>query len=282
MILSGFYNYIMGSYDAEREYVTAKKAQFLFWFFIIYGIMMSLVPVVFVFTAGHERAVQGLIVSYPQLPLLVVALLMIRTRKIRTAANIMGWIAFLLSIAGYYTRPVPISGVSMAYFQFAAVVFSIFFCSYSLAVFFFAGFIIADSLYFVFLVRPVLATLDPLLQTAAYSQLFDIPIALTIVFICGLSATKIVNKALQIMQQQTAENLKQSQANENLVSTIRDVAGKLSASIERTSSVITSFSDNARTQAASVEELSATIDEISAGTESAQQATIDQNSSVTI
>ena len=192
----------------------------------------------------------------------------------------MGLFAFLMATAGLFTRPFPLSGVSIAYFQFAALSFALFFCSYSVAIFIYIGEFIITIAHYVFVTAPSLAAAPVEVQDAARSMAIDLPAALTIVFIIGLSTTKIVNRALQIMAQQTAENKKQAEANENLIVMLRAVSERLTGSINKTSAVIASFSDNAQSQAASVEQLTATVDEISAGTESAKNATDEQNDSV--
>ena len=125
-----------------------------------------------------------------------------------------------------------------------------------------------------------MASASEVVRSATMNQLVDIPIAMTIIFITGLSSTRTLNRALQIMTEQTAANKKQSEENNKLLTTLRSVTEKLTASIGRTSGVITNFSDNAQTQAASVEQLTATIEEISAGTDSAKDATAGQNITV--
>jgi methyl-accepting chemotaxis protein len=275
-----FYDSILGGYDEKTEYVTAKKAQFLFWFFILYGILFTCFPFTYIAVGKTDFAVRAMLMAWPQVVLLALPIWLLKKKKLRSSANIMGAVAFLISSAGFMSRPVPSAGVTLAYFMFAALSFGLFFCSYWLAIVFYVCDLILCVAYYLLVALPSLEGAPQILSDAARSMAIDLPMALTLVFIIGLSSTKIVNRALQIMGEQTKENLKQAEANEALVHTIQGVSERLTKSIVRTSEVISSFSDNAQSQAASVEELTATIDEISAGTESTKNATIEQNSSV--
>lgn len=279
-MLRTFYASILGGYDEKTEYVSTKKAQFLFWFYMLFGVLFVFFPLVFLLLDKTDRAYAAMLMAWPQVALLAVALRLLKHKKIRMSANIMGTIAFLIAAAGYLSRPVPLSGVTLAYFMFVALSFGLFFCSYRLAILFYACDIAVIIGNYIFGAVPSLDGAPQLIADAARSQVIDLPVALTFTFIIGMSSTKIVNRALQIMGEQMAENRRQSEANETLVRTIREVSDRLSASIAKTSEIITNFSDNAQSQAASVEELTATIEEISAGTESTKTATDEQNGSV--
>ena len=275
-----FYSSILGGYDERTEYVSAKKAQFLFWFYIIYCGLFLLFPFVFILVGKSDYTLRAMVMAWPQVACLAAAMWLLKNKKLRSSANLMGIVAFLISSAGFLMRPFPSNAVSLAYFMFAALSFGLFFCSYWLAVTFYVCDIVLATGYYVLVTLPSLGGQPQIVADSARSMAIDLPIALTLTFIIGISSTKIVNRALQIMGEQMKENRRQSEANEALVHTIREVSDRLSASIAKTSEIIANFSDNAQSQAASVEELTATIEEISAGTESTKAATDEQNGSV--
>jgi methyl-accepting chemotaxis protein len=274
--MKGFASFILHRYDDSKEYLLAKKAHFLFWFLISYSLLMIALPVIYYIAFGFERASKSILFTWTQLPFMVLSLISLRMRKMRTSANIIGLFACIVTIAGFYMNPYPQSGVTFAYFQFGCIAFSVFFCSYWASALYFMAIAATYFAYYYFKG----SLIDPSLMASAKSMTIDAPIALALTYISCLSATRIVNRALEMMHLDQQRKDEQTRHNEELVHTLRDATSKLSTSIDITHTLITRFTDNAQSQAASMEQLSATIDEIAAGTDSTQHATSEQNESV--
>jgi methyl-accepting chemotaxis protein len=274
--MKGLGSIILAHYDEKSQHLLIKKAQFLFWFIIIYSLLMIALPFVYYKTQGIEHAIKVLPFTWAQLPFMVLAILALRARKMRVSANIIGFFSCIVTAAGLFIFPFPRSGVTFAYFQFACVAFSVFFCSYWASALFFAVFVGSHITYYIL----VSSHLDPSFAAAARSMLTDAPIALALIYISCLSATLMINRALSMMHDDHKRFEEQSEHNQELVGTIKSAAERLASSIDNTHGVITSFTDNAQSQAASMEELSATVEEITAGTENTRKATSEQNESV--
>ena len=272
-------SYFLSSYDSEREYVLARKAQFIFWFIVIFLPLLLLLPIVSFFSIGQD-ALKTAMLTGPEALSMIFALYFLKTKKVRTASNIIALFAFAIIIIGFFLRPAPVAGLSLSFYQMTLMVFAMFFCSYYFSIFLYVAILLSDIAYYFFVALPVVKTASPMLHNIAVIQLIDTPAALTIIFFIGFFSTKFTNNALSLTLEQTQKTKVQAEKNIQLLETIKTVSDKVSSSIKTTSVVITNFSDNAHTQSASVEELSATMEEISAGTTSTTDAIDVQTSSI--
>jgi methyl-accepting chemotaxis protein len=99
-----------------------------------------------------------------------------------------------------------------------------------------------------------------LLQTVN-STYIDGLITLTLLFILGVTTNKFLQKALRIAQRESKENAQRFNKISSLIETIKTTIRDLDEAIEGNLTIITKYSDNAQSQAASMEELSATVEE---------------------
>ena len=90
----------------------------------------------------------------------------------------------------------------------------------------------------------------------------DGPVTLILVFVIGMLAAKFSRQAVDLSQKELENNMKQYAFIKNLLHTVEEAYKQLRESIESMSHIIGSFSENAQSQAASVEEMTATFEEI--------------------
>ncbi len=260
----------------KSNFVLYKKGQFLYVMDSIF-ILLMLVLSFSALSTSHERFMQIIKPSVPVIIVAVTSILLVRSGRVVMGANVMAIFSCIIAIAGFMVRPVHLSGVSMGYFMFVDTAFATLFCSYFLSSLIITAFVVAHVYYYFVIAMPAV---EGVFAETARTTMVDGSVTLLMVFAISMAVERFLNAAIGRAESEVDKNREQVKRIQSLMGTIRDTTGKLDESINNNQQVIKQFSDNAQSQAATVEELSSTMEEISANAISVGYATKEQNESI--
>lgn len=260
----------------KSSFLFYKKAQFTAYANILFIILMTSLCIT---ASGYERErfYQVLRLSLPVMTVSVVSFIAIVLGKSNAGANIMAIGAAVMAITGFVYYPPHLSGVSFAYFMYVDLTYASFFCSNLLSLFILISFIITRSVYYLVLYGP---SATGLMADNLKTSYVDGLVTLSCVFIIGFFASRFMSRALARTEEESEKNASQLEIIKNLINTIKHTANDLKEAIELNAGLVESYSDNAQNHAASVEELTSTLEQISAGTENVEKQTTDQNNAI--
>ncbi|MFW5862220.1 MAG: phage tail tape measure protein [Spirochaetota bacterium] len=274
-LFTGINSFFLKNVD-ERNFVLYKKGQFLYIMDLIF-IMLMLVLSFSALSAGHDRFLSIIKPSVPVVIAAITSILLVRSGRVISGANVMGIFACIIAIAGFMVRPVHIAGVSMGYFMFVDTAFATLFCSYLLSSLIITSFVAAHIIYYFVIALP---TAEGIFAEVARTTMVDGVVTLLMVFSICMAIERFLNAAISKAESESGRNREQVKRIRSLMDTIRDTSQQLNLSIDNNVSVINQFSDNAQSQAATVEELSSTIEEISANAVNVGYVSKEQNQSI--
>lgn len=260
----------------RSNFLSFKKAQFTAWSDLLFlFLMIILCSAALVYDTNRFFEIMKL--AIPVMTVASLSFFTVLAGKSNAGANIMAIGSCILSTGGFLIRPPHLAGVSLAYFMYLDLIFACFFCSTWLSTLILLLMLAAHSVFFFVLAGPSASGL--VLETLKTSFL-DGTITLCAVFITGFFANRFMEKAIVMAKDESEKNASQLVLIRNLINTIKHTAGDLSEAIELNAGLIDSYSDNAQNHAAAVEELTSTLEQISAGTENVEKQTTDQNAAV--
>lgn len=261
----------------KSDFLSYKKAQFTAFADLLFIVLM-LGLIAAASTYEQSRFYDILKLAVPVITVALVSFITISTGRTNAGANIMAIGAAVFSIGGFLIRPPHLSGVSLAYFMYLDLTYAAFFCSNLLSFLILAAMLAGRSYYFFVMYGPVLTgDIFDVIKTSYVDGI----VTLICVFITGFFASRFMARALLKAKEEGEKNAAQLVVIKNLVETIKITSNELKDSIELNATLVESYSDNAQNQAASVEELTSTLEQLSAGTENVEKQTADQNTAVT-
>lgn len=272
-----YLDYALAHYDFKR-YVTYKKAQFVAILSMVLFILLLLLTI-YAATSGREMFFAIVRTTTPVMVTVFILIVLIRKEKADIAADVLAIVACLVVSLGFFGREVHLVGVTLGYFMFVDVAYSVLFARRWVSWLVYISFMIVHPLYFILIARP---SAEGLILEMATMSMIEGLITLTMVFVTVLFTSSFLRQSLFKTKEDSVRNRSQYQRISNMMKAIRETSDKLTDSVKITSGVINTFTDNAQSQAASVEELSATVEEISAGTENVASATDSQNESIQV
>ncbi|MCU0847691.1 MAG: methyl-accepting chemotaxis protein [Spirochaetes bacterium] len=260
----------------ESDVINYKKAQFLVYFDIIFLFLLILLTGYFA-TKDAARFISVVSFTVPAMFVLFASAMLIRHGKIGFAANVMAVTSSTIIATGFMLRPPELAGVSLAYFMYMSLVFTTLFCHEVLSSAVTGMFLLCHAAYFFFIakVRVAESSLD-----ASRTMMIDGSITIIAVFVVAMISKRILHSAAKIAIEESAKSREQYLVISGMMKDMKETTEKLSHAIQVNSSVIDRYSHNAQSQSASVEELNATMEEISAGITNVENATVSQNESL--
>lgn len=121
---------------------------------------------------------------------------------------------------------------------------------------------------------------DGMMIDSIKNSYLDCVTATIITYLISLMIIQTMIGVIMLMKEENARGAKQIGYISNLLSTIKNTSDMLQKSINVTNEAIRTLSGNSQNQASSMEELSATIEEIAAGSINAADTTMLQNDSI--
>ncbi len=171
----------------------------------------------------------------------------------------------------------PHATFALAYFSMPIIVIGALFSTRLIVAFVTIYFMACQTAVFVMLRK---STFDPLLMDSIKNSYLDCVAATGITFIISYLIIQTMTGVIELMRDENAKSNQQIGFISNLLNAIKNTSTNLQDSVMVTNGAIRTLSSNSQNQAASMEQLSATIEEISAGSLNAADATRSQNESI--
>ncbi len=251
-----------------------KKAQFTAYSDIFFIILMVILCFAATSYEDKTRLYNTLRLSIPVMTVAVISLISVIKGKPEFGMNIMAVGACILASAGYLTAPGHLAGVSLAYFMYLDLIYASFFCPAILSAIMLIMFLATKSVYYFIIALP---SADGILHVTIKTAFLDGSITLICVYVVGFFASRFMNQGLNQTAMESKKNEAQLVYINNLLHTIKSASEELRNSINLNSQLIDSYTENAQNHSASVETLTSSLEEISAGTENVALQATDQN-----
>ena len=274
-LFRSFNNYIFRKVDTS-SFLLFKQAPFTAYADFLFIVLMA-VLIAFASTYEPERFLSVLKPSIIVIIVAFVSIFAIISGKTNTGVNIMAIGAAIMSSLGLIISPPHLSGVSFVYFMYVDITYAAFFCSNLVSVLILLALVITRSVHYFVMYGPTATGLTVEILKTSY---IDGLVTLICVFATGFFASRFMARALEISRDEGEKIASQLVVINGLVDTIRSTANELGGAINLNSELVESYSDNAQNQAASVEELTSTLEQISTGTENVEKQTADQNQAI--
>ncbi len=260
----------------DNDFVLYKKGQFMMVMNLVFIALMILLTIGTLFLPP-ERAKSVLMMTSSATLVTIIVLAILKSGRVQLSLNTFAFFTSSLAALGFIAKPPHIAGVSLGFFMLMALIYTSLFCSIRFTVVTLIAFISTHIGYYYLKALPVA---EGIVVDIAKTTLMDGTVTLLGVFAIGVSATNILNRALERTVNESNKNIEQFKRISSLNSIMNQTFNKLTESIHVTSDVVDSFSESFQSQAATFEELAASMEEISANTTSVSFASKEQNDSI--
>ena len=272
---SALHRYFLSRY-ADKDYIDFKKAQFILNFCLIFVVLLAVLTAA-VAIVNPARFQVYLAIIAPTLLVVAASVLLIRIGKAVIAINLLVTSSCIVIIAGFFTRPPYLAGVSLGYFMYMSLVFATMFSSLAFSAPVFISFVATHVLYFLL---ESSGAASPEMADMAKTAMLDGVVSLSMVYAVSIAASRILNKAVERSRKESEVNRKQYLEIMELNQAIRSASQRVTDSIRVMSGVVDKNVVSAQSQAASVEELTATMEEISGSIHNVTASIREQNESI--
>ncbi len=273
-MLDEFRKRFLAAYS-DANYLHKARARLLFSFEIIFIPLLALLHIALgIFSLeGLLRAVR---VTPAFFVVMVVSFVILRKGRYALAANVfvggctLGIIAGLIS---YAFRAPHLSFNSFIHFVYAAYAFGVVFSGRRMLTGVYAALIVATVL--TFLIGKPRA--DAVYHEQITLSFIDSMVSQTLIFVLGLFTLRIFQRAAQVAN---LERVKSDAETEFIKQVLQERTASIRGSTEGITHGLSGFTDNTHGQAAAIEQVSASIEEINAGMDSVSASANDQNASL--
>ena len=241
-------------------------------FVVLLVVLISAVAIV-----NPDRFQLYIMIIAPTLLVVAIAVVLIRAGRANIAINMLVVSSCIVIIAGFFTRPPHLAGISLGYFMYMSLVFAAMFSSPAFSIPVFISFVATHVAYFVLKSS---GAASPEMTDMAKTAMLDGVVTLSMVYAVSVAASRILNKAIERSRKETEVNRKQYHEIKDLNQAIRSASQRVTDSIRVMSGVVDKNVVSAQSQAASVEELTATMEEISGSIHNVTIAIREQNTSI--
>jgi len=255
---------MFGQIKDTTDLLTYKKAQFTAYSDIFFILLMS--ALCFAATTYEDKArfYNTLKLALPVITIAAVSLFLVFKGKAELGMNVMAVAACFVASAGFLTSPPHLAGTSLGYFMMLDVVYATFFCPQILSAIIFVTFLVVEAVYYFIIALPAA---EGTLKIVVKTTFLDGSIIISCVYVVCFFASRFMHQGLEQTKTESKKNADQLVYINNLLETIKSASAELKNSINLNSQLIDSYNENAQNQTASVEMLTATLEEISSGTE---------------
>jgi methyl-accepting chemotaxis protein len=193
------------------------------------------------------------------------------------AANFINIMSAIIITAGFLLRlkTAPHEGyMTLIYFMFMVVVQATLFSKLRVVLGITLFFISAIIVYYILAAQKI----DPSLARSIKMATIESCFSFSFIYVLASLIMRINQTAIKSAENESSINREQSASLQQLVNAVKDVVSKLVSSSESISGMSGYISENAQSQASSVEEISATLEEIGAGVSTNARNARDTNS----
>ena len=277
MILAKNFNRRFFSRYNDRGIVEKSSAQFLFIIAFIFFLLMTGTFILFIDRVDFVRLSVSCLTSIASA---VITMYLIRRGKLSSAASCFVIFQCIISIAGAHARTPDITLVTIIYFVFPMLVMAAMFAPriiQTVVLLLIIGlFVWNNNRYDSSLMNTGAADKTGFIRVGTVMGIISIILTYTITYF----VMKFLRLAISASENEAKITAEKNEYITHLIETIRTSYHELTSSIDSTEEVITDIFINTQTQAATIEELAASMEQISANTANVDTATIDQNESV--
>lgn len=264
---------IFGKY-IDRDIIEQSSAKFLFFLALVFFILMSINFFINLQKVGFARS---FITCGTSCLFALISMLLVKRGKFRAAASFFSIVQTLVLIVGAVTRSPEMTLVTIVYFAFPTILLAVVFTPRAIQV-------VVVTLVMGLLVYNN-SRFDPSAEQTAVSGLMSSGtiagiINMILVYFVSYFAMRSLKLALSMSKKEAAASMEKNDYITRLLETIRNSYDELTGSIKATDSVISDLFMNTQTSAATMEELAASMEEISSNTINVDGASKGQNESV--
>lgn len=269
-------NIFLGRFN-DSDYLTRARAQFLF---IVQSIILLLLIALHVLLviADFNAFLRTIMVTPILIAGSVVSLVYLRRGRYAAAANVLvtGFTLTLINglISEAAARPY-LTYHTYIYFMYSVIAFCTIFCTVRVLTLNFFLFILADIS--IFLIS--FGRVDAAFKEGTFLAFNDSLFSLVFIYAISFITIRIFNKSVELSDMEAEKNIRQTGFIKNI---LKGSSEKLLLASHDMSSTLATFADNTHNQAASTEEVSASIKEITAGAENVVRIVEIQNDSMNI
>jgi len=272
-VLQKLNNSFLKNVDPD-DFVTYKKSEFIYILDIVFVILMLLLSLAALKTS-YERFLQIIKPTIIIIFAAIASIFFITKGKLSIGASIMGIMSCIIASVGFIARPPELAGISMAYFFFVSIAFNTLFASRKLGALALIIFIISHIYYYFTTMLP--STINP---EIGRTMLVDSVITLTMLYIISFALEKFLSEALNKAETESQKNKSQYFKIHDMLTLIRQTSDTLLIAINKNFEVIDQYATSSQQQAASVEELSSTLEQLTANASNVSSATKEQINSI--
>jgi methyl-accepting chemotaxis protein len=244
----------------ESSGITRRKAILLAYMNVVVFAVVLPLPMAVKFLRGDM--VRPLIIAVPILLGCAVSLLFLRRGRYGVSANLTSLAAAVTIFIGvtFQYRGTPDMGYSsMIYIMPAVIIFTSLFCTMAWTTALSAIFVAADISFYLFMKGQ--GTISPdVLKTG----MIDSALAIIFTYALAMLVLKFNIDSVREVKSELKKNREQYLTINEMMASASEISSNLAAMSGKMSSATTTFSDNAQNQAASVEQISSSFEELDA------------------
>ncbi|HNX23445.1 MAG TPA: methyl-accepting chemotaxis protein [Spirochaetota bacterium] len=261
----------------DKGIVERSSAQFLFIIALIFFMLMAITFIIFI---GRVDFIKLLISCISSVASSLITMFLIYRGKLSSAASSFVIFQCLISIAGAQARTPEVTLVTIIYFVYPMLVMAAMFAPrfiQAVVLILISGLLIWNNYRVdLSLINGATAEKSGFIRLGTVMGLISIALTYTITFF----VMKFLRLAISASENEAKITAEKNEYITRLIETIKNSYHELTGSINSTEAVITEIFESTQTQAATIEELAASIEEISENTINVENAAIDQNRSV--
>ncbi len=265
---------VLSRYPAS-DFLSYKKAEFLLTMISVYTMLLLVLPFGFI-TVGFGRFLLTFVIISPFIFFSAVSIFFIARGKPRVAATIISVTSMMVDLYFYFQREPLLAVASFGYVMIIIIVFATLYCSAWVSALVTAAYVISHIAHVAIYSGASLEARDlNVIKTANVDSMLTV----IIIYIICLSTSRLLERAFSRSMEESRKKEEQMSFNSSLLAVMRKLLSKLIEAAALTLESSGQINNNAQNQAASVEELTSTIEEITANTQNVIDVVKDQDGS---
>jgi methyl-accepting chemotaxis protein len=261
------------------DFAVRKRAPFLLYFSLILLFWCTILAILFP-VALPDRAAMALPVIITGFIAAVITLFIFRSGHYYRAAHFLAVTLALSLIGGLASKAIidPATGyTTFVYFMIGSITVFALFCKGTWLLALTSVFIASDVAFFL-IVRDRLQGES---FTSARVGMIDSVATMVLLYVVSRIFSRITDSAISEAQNEVAKNREQFSQVQGLLESVQETANSLARSSEELTTAARSSLDNSQYEASSMEEVMATVEQVSAGIENVTTTTVHQDDSIT-
>ncbi|MEJ5362237.1 MAG: methyl-accepting chemotaxis protein [Spirochaetota bacterium] len=258
--MTGFSQWFFVDYE-HSDYLTKRKAFLVFVFALAVIVLLNLGVIFSFIFISVERGVGFLQSAIPASIFSLITMYYIKKGRLQLASNILVIFCSLVVLIGLFTKAAHVGFVTMVYFMFATMLFASAFSTRIIASIIYGTYIVGLFVFYFLNVDKVEGKLSEALKIG----LIDSTAALTLSYLIVMMTITSFNRVIESLNIEKNKTIQQIGVMKSLHAIIEDISNKMLSISELISNKLKDFLQNIQDQASSVEEITASTQEVSNG-----------------